>query len=54
MVRAAAKASVKFQRQKWDEQEAGSLANVKAAGAEIVEVDKKSSRPSCSRVTTSS
>lgn len=42
MVRAAAKASVKFQRQKWDEQEAKSLANVKAAGAEIVEVDKKS------------
>lgn len=42
MVRAAAKASVKFQRQKWDEQEAKSLANVKAAGAQIVEVDKKS------------
>jgi tripartite ATP-independent transporter DctP family solute receptor len=42
MVRTAAKASVKFQRQKWDEQEAKSLANVKAAGAEIVEVDKKS------------
>lgn len=42
MVRAAAKASVKFERQKWDEQEAKSLANVKAAGAEIVEVDKKS------------
>lgn len=42
MVRAAAKASVKFERQKWDEQEAKSLANVKAAGAQIVEVDKKS------------
>jgi tripartite ATP-independent transporter DctP family solute receptor len=42
MVRAAAKASVKFQRQKWDEQEAKSLASVKAAGAQIVEVDKKS------------
>ncbi len=42
MIHAAAKASVKFQRQKWDEQEAKSLANVKAAGAEIVEVDKKS------------
>jgi tripartite ATP-independent transporter DctP family solute receptor len=42
MVRAAAKASVKFQRQKWDEQEEKSLANVKALGAEIVEVDKKS------------
>jgi tripartite ATP-independent transporter DctP family solute receptor len=42
MVRAAAKESVVFQRQKWDEQEAKSLANVKAQGAEIVEVDKKS------------
>jgi tripartite ATP-independent transporter DctP family solute receptor len=42
MVRAAAKESVKFQRQKWDEQEAKSLANVKAAGAQIVEVDKAS------------
>ncbi len=42
MVRAAAKESVAFQRQKWDEQEAKSLANVKAAGAEIVEVDKSS------------
>ena len=42
MVRAAAKESVPFQRQKWDEQEAKSLANVKAAGAEIVEVDKSS------------
>ncbi len=42
MIRAAAKESVAFERQKWDEQEAKSLANVKAAGAEIVEVDKKS------------
>ena len=42
MIRAAAKESVAFGRQKWDEQEAKSLANVKAAGAEIVEVDKKS------------
>jgi tripartite ATP-independent transporter DctP family solute receptor len=42
MVRAAAKESVAFQRQKWDEQEGKSLANVKAQGAEIVEVDKKS------------
>ena len=42
MVRAAAKESVAFERQKWDEQEAKSLANVKAQGAEIVEVDKKS------------
>ena len=42
MVRAAAKESVTFQRKKWDEQEAKSMANVKAAGAEIVEVDKRS------------
>ncbi|NBS73968.1 MAG: TRAP transporter substrate-binding protein [Betaproteobacteria bacterium] len=42
IVRAAAKESVTFQRKKWDEQEAKSLANVKAAGAEIVEVDKRS------------
>jgi tripartite ATP-independent transporter DctP family solute receptor len=41
-IRAAAKESVAFQRQKWDEQEAKSLANVKAQGAEIVEVDKTS------------
>ena len=42
LVRKAAKESVAFERKKWDEQEAKSLANVKAAGAEIVEVDKKS------------
>lgn len=42
MVRAAAKESVAFQRRKWDEQEAKSLAAVKAGGAEIAEVDKKS------------
>jgi TRAP-type C4-dicarboxylate transport system substrate-binding protein len=42
MVRAAAKESVAFQRQKWDEQEAKSLANVKAGGAQIVDVDKAS------------
>ena len=42
MVRAAAKESVAFQRKKWDEQEAKSLASVKAAGAQIVEVDKAS------------
>lgn len=42
MIRAAAKESVAFQRQKWDEQEGKSLANVKAAGAQIVEVDKAS------------
>ena len=42
MIRAAAKESVAFERQKWDKQEAKSLASVKAQGAEIVEVDKKS------------
>ncbi|HVZ45685.1 MAG TPA: TRAP transporter substrate-binding protein [Ramlibacter sp.] len=42
MIRAAAKESVPYERQKWDEQEAKSLASVKAQGAEIVEVDKKS------------
>ena len=40
MVRAAAKASVVVQRQKWDEQEAKSLAAVKAAGVQVLEVDK--------------
>jgi tripartite ATP-independent transporter DctP family solute receptor len=42
LIRVAAKESVAFQRKKWDEQEAKSLAVVKAGGAEIVEVDKKS------------
>ena len=42
MVRQAAKESVAVQRKAWDDQEAKSLANVKAAGAEIVEVDKRS------------
>ena len=42
LVRAAAKESVAFQRQKWDEQEAKSLAVVKAGGAQIVDVDKAS------------
>jgi tripartite ATP-independent transporter DctP family solute receptor len=43
MIRAAAKESVAFQRKKWDEQEAKSLAVVKGAGAEIVDtVDKAS------------
>ena len=42
MIRAAAKESVAFERKRWDEQEAKSLANVKANGAEIIEVDKKS------------
>jgi tripartite ATP-independent transporter DctP family solute receptor len=43
MFRAAAKESVKFQRQKWDEQEAKSLATVKAAGSQIVEDVNKAS-----------
>ena len=42
MIRAAAKESVALAHQKWDEQEAKSLVNVKAAGAEIVQVDKAS------------
>lgn len=42
LFRAAAKESVAFQRKKWDEQETKSLAAVKAGGAEIIEVDKKS------------
>lgn len=42
LIRAAAKESVAFQRKKWDEQEAKSLATVKAGGAEIIEVDKAS------------
>ena len=42
MIRAAAKESVAVERKKWDEQEGKSLASVKAAGAEIVEVDKAS------------
>jgi tripartite ATP-independent transporter DctP family solute receptor len=42
LFKAAAKESVAFQRQKWDEQEAKSLASVKAGGAQIVDVDKKS------------
>jgi tripartite ATP-independent transporter DctP family solute receptor len=42
LFRATAKESVAFQRRKWDEQEAKSLAVVKAGGAEIVEVDKAS------------
>ena len=42
LIRAAAKESVPFQRRKWDEQEAKSLAVVKAGGAEIIEVDKAS------------
>jgi tripartite ATP-independent transporter DctP family solute receptor len=40
LFRAAAKDSVAFQRARWDEQEAKSLAAVKAGGAQIIEVDK--------------
>ncbi len=40
MVRAAARTSVVVQRQKWDAQEARSLAAVKAAGVTLVDVDK--------------
>jgi tripartite ATP-independent transporter DctP family solute receptor len=50
MIRKAAKESVAFQRKKWDEQEAKSLAAVKAAGAEIVEVDKASFQKAMSPV----
>ena len=39
-VRAAAKASVTLQRQKWDAQEAQSLARAQAAGAKLVDVDR--------------
>lgn len=39
-VRAAAKASVALQRQKWDAQEAQSLARAQAAGARLVDVDR--------------
>ena len=42
MVRDAARASVAFQRARWDEQEARSLALVRAAGVQMVEVDKAS------------
>lgn len=42
MIRKAAKDSVAVQRKMWDEQEAKSLAVVKAAGAQVVEVDKAS------------
>lgn len=39
-VRAAAKASVALQRQRWDAQEAQSLARAQAAGAKLVDVDR--------------
>ena len=41
-IRAAAKESVAYMRKLWDEREAKSFAVVKAAGAQIVEVDKAS------------
>lgn len=43
-LRAAAKASVAVQREKWDAQEAKALATVKAAGSEIVEADRAAFR----------
>jgi tripartite ATP-independent transporter DctP family solute receptor len=43
-LRAAAKASVAVQREKWDAQEAKALAAVKAAGSEIVEADRAAFR----------
>ena len=39
-VRAAAKSSVALQRQRWDAQEAQSLARAQAAGAKLVDVDR--------------
>ena len=41
-IRAAAKESVVYMRKLWDEREQKSLAIIKAAGAEVVEVDKAS------------
>lgn len=43
-LRDAAKASVARQRERWDAQEAKSLATVKAAGVEIVEPDREAFR----------
>ncbi|WP_237357828.1 TRAP transporter substrate-binding protein [Piscinibacter gummiphilus] len=42
IIREAAKESVVYMRKLWDEREEKSLATVKAAGAQIVEVDKAS------------
>jgi tripartite ATP-independent transporter DctP family solute receptor len=42
LVRATARESVAVQRARWDEQEARSLATVKAQGVQLVEVDKAS------------
>jgi TRAP-type C4-dicarboxylate transport system substrate-binding protein len=41
-LRQSAKESVPYMRKLWDEREETSLATVKAAGAEIIEVDKAS------------
>ncbi len=41
-IRAAAKDSIKVERQAWDEQETKSMARVKAAGVQIIEVNKTS------------
>jgi TRAP-type C4-dicarboxylate transport system substrate-binding protein len=41
-IRQAAKESVPFMRKLWDEREEKSLATVKAAGSQIIEVDKAS------------
>jgi len=43
-IRAAAKESVGYMRKLWDEREEKSLATVKAAGAEIIDVDKTAFR----------
>ena len=42
MIRAAAKASIAFNRKAWADYEKKEFDMVKAAGTEIVEVDKKS------------
>src|SRR5205085_3084351 len=44
LIRKLAKESVPYMRKLWDEREEKSLATVKAAGAEIIEVDKASFR----------
>lgn len=44
LLREAAKASVVVQRERWDAQEAKALATVKAAGAQVVEVDREAFR----------
>ena len=51
-LRAAAKASVTLQRQRWDAQEAQSLARAQAAGAKLVEVDRAAFRTAMAPVVT--